>query len=194
MERYYNSLFNYVEQLIVLPEKDKASIRESFKPLFVPKNTILEHAGQIPQYHNFIVTGHMRSFHFEDDNKEVTIDLNDGPRFFTSYYHFMHRSVSDKNLHCVTDCELLRISRDDVDRTAGRSSTQKDYTIWILQQHLEEDRIRIHDMANIAAEARYLKMRKEKPNIFKHVPLRYIASYLGITQRHLSRLRGEMGN
>ena len=69
MERYYNSLFNYVEQLIVLPEKDKASIRESFKPLFVPKNTILEHAGQ--------------------------------------YYHFMHRSVSDKNLHCITDCELL---------------------------------------------------------------------------------------
>jgi CRP-like cAMP-binding protein len=178
MERYYNSLFNYVEQLIVLPEKDKASIRESFKPLFVPKNTILEHAGQIPKYHNFIVTGHMRSFHFDDDNKEVTIDLNDGPRFFTSYYHFM----------------LLRISRDDVDRTAGHSSTQKDYTIWILQQHLEEDRIRIHDMANIAAEARYLKMRKEKPNIFKHVPLRYIASYLGITQRHLSRLRGEMGN
>ncbi|MCF0071039.1 Crp/Fnr family transcriptional regulator [Dyadobacter sp. CY261] len=194
MERYYVSLFNYVEQLIVLPETDKASIRESFRPLFVPKNTIIEYAGQIPQYHNFIVTGHMRSFHLDDDNNEITVDLNDGPRFFTSYYHFMHRSVSDKNLHCITDCELLRISRDDVDRTAGHSSTQKDYTIWILQQHLEEDRIRIQDMANITAEARYLKMQKEKPNIFKHVPLRYIASYLGITQRHLSRLRAETGS
>ncbi len=193
MERYYNSLFAYIEQLIVLPEKDKASIRESFRPLFVPKNTIIEHAGEIPQYHNFIVTGHMRSFHLDGDNNEVTVDLNDGPRFFTSYYHFMHRTVSDKNLQCVTDCELLRISRDDAGRTAEQSSTQKDYTISILQEHLEEDKNRIQDMVNITAEARYLKMQREKPNIFKHVPLRYIASYLGITQRHLSRLRGQTG-
>lgn len=175
----------------MLPEVDKNSIRETFKPIFVPKDTVLESAGQVPQYHNFIVSGYMRNFHVDQDDNEVTVDLNDGSRFFTSYYHFMNRTVSNENLHCITDCELLRINRDDVDVAAKRSSTLKDYTIQILQKHLEEDKRRINDMTTLTAEARYQKFLKEKPTIIQHVPLRYIASYLGITQRHLSRLRSE---
>lgn len=106
----------------------------------------------------------------------------------------MNRTVSNENLHCITDCELLRISRDDVEVGARRSSTQKDYTIQILQKHLEEEKRRINDMTSLTAEARYQKFLKEKPTIIRHVPLRHIASYLGITQRHLSRLRREFGS
>lgn len=191
MEHYYAKIFDYVEEIVQLPEADKLSIRQSFKPIFVPKDTIIESAGQVPLYHNFIVSGYMRNFHVDNDNNEITTDLNDGPRFFTSYFHFMNRTVSNENLHCITDCELLRISRDDVESDAKHSSTQKDYTIQILQRHLEQDKKRLTDMATLTAEDRYRKFLSEKPGIIRHVPLRYIASYLGITQRHLSRLRRE---
>ncbi|AQG79761.1 Crp/Fnr family transcriptional regulator [Spirosoma montaniterrae] len=191
MEHYYQTFFDYVAQILTLPDSDKASIRQTFQPVFVPKDTILEAAGAVPQHHNFIVSGYMRNFYHDADGNQVTTDLNDGPRFFTSYFHFMHRSVSNENLHCITDCELLRISRDDVDRTAERSQTQKDYTIQILQRHLQEDKQRITDMATLTAEERYRRFLREKPGIIRHVPLGYVASYLGITQRHLSRLRRE---
>ena len=190
-EPYYIRLFNYVADTLILPEADKTLIRQLFKPVFVPKDTIIEPAGQVPGYHNFIVSGYMRNFHTDKDNNEITTDLNDGSRFFTSYFHFMNRTVSNENLHCITDCELLQISRDDVATGAKHSSTQKDYTIQILQDHLEADKRRINDMANLTAEDRYQKFLKEKPTIVRHVPLRYVASYLGITQRHLSRLRKE---
>lgn len=192
MEHYYTRLFDYIAEVLVLPEEDKASIRQLFKPVFVPKNTILEPAGQVPPYHNFIVSGYMRNFHLDKDANEITTDLNDGSRFFTSYFHFMNRTVSNENLHCITDCELLRISRDDVEIGARRSTTQKDYTIHILQKHLEEEKTRINDMTTRTAEDRYRKFLREKPTIIHQVPLGYIASYLGITQRHLSRLRREM--
>ncbi len=188
-EHYYTRFFDYIAQVLVLPEEDKASIRQSFKPCFVPADTILEPAGRVPLYHNFIVSGYMRNFHLDSDQNQVTTDLNDGPRFFTSYFHFMNRTVSDENLHCITDCELLRISRDDVDATASTSTTQKDYTILILQKHLEEEKTRITDMTTLTAEDRYRKFLRQRPSIIHHVPLGYIASYLGITQRHLSRLR-----
>ena len=192
MEHYYMKFFSYVAEVLTLPEEDKASIRQLFKPFFVPKDTIIEPAGEVPQYHNFIVSGYMRNFYVDKDDNEITTDLNDGSRFFTSYFHFMNRTVSNENLHCITDCELLRISRDDVEVGARRSSTQKDYTIQILQKHLEEEKRRINDMTSLTAEARYQKFLKEKPTIIRHVPLRHIASYLGITQRHLSRLRREL--
>ncbi|HWV29190.1 MAG TPA: Crp/Fnr family transcriptional regulator, partial [Dyadobacter sp.] len=185
------TLFEYIARVITLPEADQKSIRRSFKPVFVPRDTIIEKAGEVPGYHNFIVSGFMRNFHLDEDGNEITTDLNDGPRFFTSYFHFMNRTVSDENLHCITDCELLRIGRDDVDATAAHSFTQKDYTIRILQEHLQKDKDRINDMANLTAEARYAKFVRGNPNIIRHVPLKYIASYLGITQRHLSRLRSD---
>lgn len=193
MEHYYTTLFGYISEILTLPDADRESVRRTFKPVFVPKDTLIERAGTVPGYHNFIVSGHMRNFHLDGDNNEITTDLNDRPRFFTSYFHFMNRSVSNENLHCITDCELLRISRDDVDVSAGRSQTQKDYTISILQRHLQSDKERINDMANLTAEARYAKFWKANPNIIQNVPLKYIASYLGITQRHLSRIRGEAG-
>jgi len=189
MEHYYKKLFGYIEESLILPEADKVSILESFEPIFVPKDTIIEPAGKVPQYHNFIVSGHMRNFYIDKNDNEITTDINNGSRFFTSYFHFMNRTVSNENLHCITDCELLRISRDEVDIRTQTSFTQKDYTIRILQKHLEEDKNRINDMINLTAEERYEKLLQSKPAIIMNVPLRYVASYLGITQRHLSRLR-----
>ncbi len=192
MDHYYEKLFTYVAEILILPETDKTLIRQLFKPVFVHKDTIVEPAGRVPHYHNFIVSGYMRNFHVDKDNNEITTDLNDGSRFFTAYTCFMNRTVSNENLHCITDCELLRISRDDVEVGAMQGQTQKDYTIQILQRHLQEDKNRITDLANRSAEDRYRKFLLEKPTIIKHVPLGYIASYLGITQRHLSRLRKEI--
>jgi len=191
MEHYYTTLLEYISRVITLPDADQQSVRRSFKPVFVPRDTIIEKAGEVPGYHNFIVSGFMRNFHLDEDGNEITTDLNDSPRFFTSYFHFMNRTISNENLHCITDCELLRIGRYDVDATAERSFTQKDYTIRILQEHLQKDKDRINDMANLTAEARYAKFVRANPNIIRHVPLKYIASYLGITQRHLSRLRSD---
>jgi hypothetical protein len=48
------------------------------------------------------------------------------------------------------------------------------------------------DLITLSAEDRYAKMMKEEPEILQQVPLQYIASMMGMTPRHLSRLRGKM--
>ncbi|SFB43063.1 cyclic nucleotide-binding domain-containing protein [Algoriphagus aquimarinus] len=98
MERYFDTMFAYINQIWDIPEGDKAVCRQFFKSIQVKKDTILEPAGKIPMYHNFIVSGVMRNFHLDEKGNEVTVDLNNGPRFFTSYFHFMNRSISNENL------------------------------------------------------------------------------------------------
>lgn len=192
MEHYYDTLFSYISRIIELPEHDRASCRATFNPVWVGKDTLLDKAGRVPQYHNFIVSGYMRKFYVNEKGDEVTNDLNDGPRFFTSYQHFVQQTVSNEYLQCITDCEILRISREDAERTAKTSYTQKDYTIRLFQQIQEEYRERIDDLANLTAEQRYLKFLKSSPNIIRNVPLKYIASYLGIKPESLSRIRREI--
>ncbi|WP_276479826.1 Crp/Fnr family transcriptional regulator [Paraflavitalea pollutisoli] len=194
MEHYYETLFSYIEQTIELPEHDRAQCRDSFKPLWFAKDTMLEVAGKIPLHHNFIVSGHMRKFYVNDKGEEVTVDLNNGPRFFTSYYAFVKQTSSEEFLQCLTDCELLRITKDDADRTAKTSYTQKDYTIRLFHQIMEEDKQRMDDLANLSADQRYLKLVRNSPNIIRHVPLKYIASFLGIKAESLSRIRREISS
>lgn len=192
MDHYYETLFDYVTRIIEMPESDKNQCRKFFSPLKVPKDTFLSVAGEVPKYHNFIVSGYIRKFYINNKGEEITIDLNDGPRFFTSYFHFVQQSISNEYLHCITDCELLRITKDDADQSAMTSITQKDYTIKLFQKIQEEDQQRMNDLTTLAAEQRYLKFLKEKPNIIRNVPLKYIASYLGIKPESLSRIRRDL--
>ncbi|MEQ8413887.1 MAG: Crp/Fnr family transcriptional regulator [Imperialibacter sp.] len=192
MNHYFETFFSYVEQILTMPESDKEQCRQYFTPLWVPKDTILEEAGKVPKYHNFIVSGYMRNFRLDEKGEEVTVDLNDGPRFFTSYFHFANQTVSNESLHCITDCELLRITKEGFDITVATGLTAKDYALLLFQKLMEEDKQRTTDLATLSAEQRYLKLVDEKPNIPKNVSLKYISSYLGIKPESLSRIRREL--
>jgi CRP/FNR family transcriptional regulator, anaerobic regulatory protein len=192
MNHYYEKLFAYVAEIQPMSDEAKARCRLTFNPIIVSKDTIIEAAGTVPKFHNFIVSGYMRNFHTDKNDNEITTDLNDDSRFFTSYFHFMNQTISNENIHCITDCELLRISFTDATSSMMETQERKDYSIKLFQNIMSEEKQRIYDFANLTAEQRYQKFLMEKPNIIQNVPLNYIASYLGITQRHLSRIRAKI--
>jgi len=192
MKSNFDVFFDYVRLLIDIPEVDQRICRTYFKPTSVKKDTIVSQAGKVPEFHNFIVSGFMRNYYVNEKGQEITTDINDGPRFFTSYDAFIYRKVSVENLHCITDCELLQISRDAVDITAKIGITQQQYTVQILQQQLEKNKQRAIDLTTLSAEQRYMKMLKNYPAILQNVPLKYIASYLGINPGSLSRIRKDL--
>jgi CRP-like cAMP-binding protein len=134
----------------------------------------------------------MRNFYLNDLGEEVTTDMNNRPRFFTSYNHFINRISSNENIECVTECKLLRIKRDDVDKLYEKSITLNKFTILLLEKIFGEERNRIKELTTLTAKQRYLKFIEEQPNIFLKVPLQYIASYLGMKPETLSRIRRKL--
>lgn len=193
LDRFFDVLFTHVRLLIDIPLPDQEICYQYFKPAVAKKGTILAKEGTIHSHHNFIVSGYMRNYHHDEDGHEITTDINDGPRFFTSYNHFIHRTVSNENIHCITDCELLRIDFDDMLVSAKLSTTQMDYSMKVLQLQLEKDKQRAIGLTTLSAEQRYLKLLQESPAIIQNIPLKYIASYLGINPGSLSRIRSELG-
>ena len=191
-DRFFSVFFDYIRELVNIPVGDQAICRKYFTPMRVEKNTILEKAGQVHHHHIFIVSGYMRSYHLDEKGNEVVIDLNSGPRFFTSYHHFIKRTPSNEFLHCITDCELLRITRDDMETTAKLGETQLEYSMLILESSLEKRKQRSIDLSTLSAEERYRKLLKNHPTIIQNIPLIYIASYLGINPGSLSRIRKKL--
>ena len=59
------------------------------------------------------------------------------------------------------------------------------------QQYIELER-RVFQFQKEKAAERYKDLLNNYPDYIRHIPLQYLASYLGITQRHLSRIRKEI--
>lgn len=182
-------LYDTVEQLMKMDTKDKALCEQYFEATRFPKGTLIEKAGTVHGYQNFVISGHLRNYYINENGEEVTVDMNEGTRFFSSYVSMMERQPSRENIHCITDCELLRVKRDDIDIMLHESTILKDFTIQVLQYFLEEEKKRMAEMATLTAEQRYIKFIEKNPNISKKVPLIYIASYLGMKPESLSRIR-----
>lgn len=172
-----------------LSEFDIELCEKYFEPILFPKNKVIEEAGEIPRYLYYIVSGFMRLFYYDNNGDEVTIHINCPHGFFTSFSNFTNQTQSEVNTECITDCELLRITKPDFDALMQKSITWKNYSVFVLADSMTYNENRAKDLATLTAEQRYLKLIDTHPEIIQNVPLQYIASFLGMKPESLSRIR-----
>ncbi|MEO6721543.1 MAG: Crp/Fnr family transcriptional regulator [Ferruginibacter sp.] len=188
----HNNLLNLISRQVNLTEADSELCRQYFEPVLFPKNRIIEPEGKIPQYLYFVVTGFMRLFHFNENGEEITTHINCPPGFITAYSNFITQTKSNDNVECITECELLRINKANLDLIIQTSPAFKDFSIWIFQQSIAYNENRSKELATLTAEQRYKKLVENYPQILHNVPLQYIASFLGMNAKSLSRIRNQM--
>ncbi|MDN3671990.1 Crp/Fnr family transcriptional regulator [Flavobacterium branchiarum] len=188
----HNQLIQLIAQSVSLSDFERDLCIRYFEPVLFPKNRILEEEGKIPGYLYFVVSGFVRLFHYNDNGDEVTTHINCPPGFITSYTNFSNQKKSDENLECVTECELLRITKTDLDLLIQQSSSFKDFSILVFQQSLSYNENRSKELATLTAERRYLKLIENYPEVLHNVPMQYIASFLGMNPKSLSRIRKQI--
>jgi CRP/FNR family transcriptional regulator, anaerobic regulatory protein len=188
----HEKLLEIIRQQIPITDKDAELCTENFEPIIFPKNRIIEDEGKIPRYLYFVVSGYMRLFHYNDNGDEVTSHINCPPGFITSYFNFINQTKATENVECITECELLRITKNNLDLITSKSDAFKDFSIWVFQQSIAYNENRAKELATLTAEQRYQKLIDNYPHIIHNVPLQYIASFLGMNAKSLSRIRKQM--
>jgi CRP-like cAMP-binding protein len=188
----HDQLLNLISPKVALTDNDKELYKKYFEPILFPKNQIIEHEGKVPKYLYFVVSGFIRLFYYNDLGDEVTTHINCPPGFLTSYTNFINQTKSNENVECITECELLRIAKMDLDFLNQNSLAFKDFSIRVFQQSLLYNENRSTDLAILTTEQRYKKLIDNYPEIVRNVPLQYIASFLGMNPKSLSRIRKQM--
>jgi len=188
----HQDLLKIIKQQVKITDYDISLCMEYFEPVLFPKNRIIEEEGKIPQYLYFVVSGYMRLFSFNDNGDEITSHINCPPGFITPYFNFTNRTITSDNLECITECELLRIDKNNLDLLTSKSEAFKDFSIWVFQQSIAYNENRSKELATLTAEQRYQKLLDNYPQILHNVPLQYIASFLGMNSKSLSRIRKQI--
>lgn len=166
-----------------------AAARIHFKETRLPKGTYFIREGSVCTGLSFIYKGLLRSFYINDNGEEVTSCFSMEGNMETSFESFIAATPSALSIVAMEDTELLSIEKKDLNLLLEK------YIFWnrlsrILteQEYLKMTR---HATANQTepAQVKYCNILKEHPCLLQRVPLHYIASYLGISSRHLTRLR-----
>ena len=190
----HDHLINLISKKTKLTDTDKQLCKQYFEPVLFPKNRIIEEEGKIQKHLYFVVSGFMRLFHYNDNGDEITTHINCPPGFITSYFNFINQTKSPENLECITESELMRITKKDLDLLTQKSTAIKDFSISVLQQSVEYNENRSRELATLTAEQRYKKLVENFPSTIHNVPIQYIASFLGMKPESLSRIRRQMIN
>lgn len=94
-----------------------------------------------------------------------------------------------ENVFALTDCEVWAISFQDFQFLFENNFELAEWgRLWMAEQ-ISKLKLRSTEMITEDATTRYIKLMKNKPEVIQQAPLKHIASYLGITDTSLSRIR-----
>lgn len=159
----------------------------------VPKNELLVREGQICRKLYFVEKGIGRSYYLKEDGKEVTQWFFGQGVFMSSVDSFFNRSQSYYYLEVLEDSILFSITLDRIDLLLSRYHKMETLVRLISIDMLTKVVSKLNAIQFQTARERYDYMISEFPDISYRVPLGHIASYLGMTQETLSRIRKNEG-
>lgn len=184
----FEDLDNILMQFADISEGELKAVHEKLEVVKIGKNEVFIDKGQISDSIAFIQSGYLR-VSFNHDGDEITRDITSVHSFITALTSFITRKPSFEVVKTITDCELFLIKRDELNSLYETYNTWQKIGRRIVEEMFVRSQKRIYTLITKSAEDRYRYILEEKPDMLKHIPLQYIASYLGITSQSLSRLR-----
>jgi CRP-like cAMP-binding protein len=185
-----DNIRKYLEKTLTIEDSDWNFFTSKLEKRIVKKRTKLLNIGEIENHISFISSGIVRFFiPKEDEEKEVTFGFCFEDEFVSAYDSFLTQKPSLYELETLTDVTMWSISykglqevylNTKIGNTLGRLSSER---LFLIKSKREQS------LLNETAEERYLNLFKERPNLIKKIPLKYIASYIGVTAQALSRIR-----
>lgn len=159
-----------------------------FRPLLLKKNEYLVAQGQVCQYFCFIESGILQhAIAILDEEKTTYLSLKN--TFTASLKSFLLSEISRKSIKALVDSQLWVITLNDFKHLlATNEQFHTFYYDLIERQICLIDDYRI-DLLVLSPEERYKKLLTSEPKLLQEVPLHYLASFLGISSRHMSRIR-----
>lgn len=183
------SITEFLMTIVPFEHGELKDIVAHFKKETIPKNQILVRQGEICQALYFIEKGMGRSYYLNENGKEITQWFFGVGKFMSSVDSFFQQRPSLYYLEVLEDAELYSISKTEIDQLFAKYHQMEKMGRLVTTEMLTQVVNKLNAIQFQTAKERYDYMLAEFPDIAYHVPLGHIASYLGMTQETLSRIR-----
>lgn len=192
---------DFMQKYISLNSTDWDIIKSKLKIEYLKKGEIIHNIGDVSSKIMFVNSGLARTYILDENGKDNTwaIHFNDENSYMTNlfigdYESFINQTQSKLAIDALEDCEVIVLDYEDLeflyDNTKmgdrfGRLINQEAYTYLHNSIIIQQTK---------TAKERFENFISETPYLLEKVPQYHIATFLGITPQHLSRLKKEYKN
>lgn len=181
-------LINYILQFGSLNQQQLAFIEKMTSEIELQKDEYFSEAGKIPNQVGFVLEGVIRGCYYNNKGEEITRCFINENSLVVDYINFETNTISSEYLQALTPCRLIVFSKQDWEELSHTIMGWDNIKNKMVQNCLFQ-KSRKNPVISQDATTRYLEFMKNYPSLVNRVPLVYIASYLGVTQQSLSRIR-----
>ena len=164
-------------------------ITQDFAARTFGKNEFLLQAGTISDDYFFLDAGFMRAFAYDTEGNDISTGFYASGQVVFEVASFFNRTPSSEYIQALTACQGWSISHRQLNALFHERMEFREFGRSVLVRCFVALKSRMLTMITEPAAARYESLLKANPDILQHAPLKNVASYLGITDTSLSRIR-----
>ncbi len=163
----------------------------AFKEKIVKKNETLILKGDTCRYTYFVCKGSVRAYFIDDEGQEATRYIAFENQFITTIHSFISQTPTNEFIEATEKAVLLEISYGDFKRITEETSLARDLYKRQLEVAYMTNHWRLESFLKMSAKQRYDFLLQTNPAIIQRLSNKIVASYLGITQESLSRIKAQ---
>lgn len=171
-----------------IPSEAVTYINEHTSLLKIPKGTLLVKPGDACEYLYLVCKGVLRGYSMEG-KRQITTWITAENELVTSIRSFDFQQPARENIEAIEDCTLVSIHYGDLHFLYETYLEMNVIARKVLEQYYRDAEERAFISRLTKATEKYRHFLINNRDLHNRIPLKYIASYLGITVETLSRVR-----
>ena len=186
---FLKTIFNEVN----FKPDDFEMIMNQYKRIEINKNENLIEYESTANYYFFLETGFVRSYVIDLEGNDISTKFFCPTDIVIDWHSYFLKTKCREHFQAISNCVVWKISFDNFMKLFAIEAFREVGRTRLVNNFFE---LKNHSVSIIAdtAKERYLNLLKTKPDIIQNVPLKQIATYLGITDTSLSRIRKEISD
>ncbi len=172
-------------------KEDLETILNQYQRLEFAKNDFLIREETTANFYYFMESGFARSYVIDLEGNDISTKFFSSKDIVIDWHSYFLKTKCRENIQAITPCVAWKITFDDFMKLFNIEAFREVGRTRLVNNYFE---LKNHSVSIIAdpAKDRYLNLLKTKPDIVQNVPLKQIATYLGVTDTSLSRIRKEI--
>lgn len=188
----HQNLLDVVNSIYKLSEEIQKDIVNACEIISCEKKTRLLNAGETSNSIYFINKGAARVYYLDKDGNEITSWFLFENEFLISVYSFFTGLPGFEYIETLEDCSFITLKREKLNKLYEKHLAFNVVGRKLTEYYYIRNEIQTNELRMLTAKQRYQQLLSTNPKLLNRVALGYIASYLGISQETLSRIRKQI--
>jgi len=185
----YSTLLSNINRYVFLTKDEEDKITSIIKTSKVKKKQYIIRPGTVCTSRTYIVEGSFRVFYLDEDGKEHTVSIGVEDWWVTDFFSYINQTPAINYAEALEDSYIFQMRYEEIEHLCKEIHALSEYFRLTTEKAFAFSRRRAISNISMTAEQRYDEYLDRYPHIVHRVPQYVLASYLGMSQEFLSKIR-----